>query len=220
MTAASFPIILPFTLREEGGYVLDQGGPTYRGITLATYRIYAREPLFTAAQLRALTPVQVAAFYGVEWNKVQGDGLPDGVDAMVFDHFVNAGTHSASILQRVVGLTGNDVDGWIGPGTLAAVRAVNAGHLALKMLPAGTRLFQGALGILDDGKVGPQTARAMASYPALTLVSALLDAQGAYYHGCDDFARDGAGWMARLGRRATLAATMAKPAMALQAPIS
>ena len=218
MSAASFPApVLPFTLREEGGYVVDQGGPTNRGITLATYRSEMRDPTFTVAQLRALTPAQVTAFYGREWNKIQGDALPAGVDGMTFDHYVNAGTHAASILQGVLGV---DQDGWVGPGTLAALRTVNPTHLALRMEYAGTRLFQVAFGLAEvDGKVGPQTMRAMTAYPLLTLVSALLDAQSAYYHRCENFNVDGAGWMARLNRRATMAANMVKPLHTLQAPI-
>lgn len=215
--------VLPFVLKEEGGVsddAQDPGGFTDHGITLQTYREWVRDPHFTQAQLEALTPAQIAAFYGTLWNQVRGDELPAGTDAMVMDHYVNSGTNSGKVLQRVLGFTGTDVDGWIGAQTLAAVRQVDVGHLALRMLPAGVKVFQAAGGLAVDGKVGPITMAAMRAHPGATLVCALRDAQDSYYRGLPGFAHDGRGWEARLGRRAALAASLALPAGArLQAPI-
>ena len=55
------------------------------------------------------------------WNPLRADALPAGVDLSVFDMGVNAGIWgSARLLQRAVGFTGEEVDGCIGPETLAA----------------------------------------------------------------------------------------------------
>ena len=56
------------------------------------------------------------------WNPLRADALPVGVDLSVFDMGVNAGIWaSARLFQRAIGFTGDEVDGCIGPETLAAV---------------------------------------------------------------------------------------------------
>src|SRR6185437_13632357 len=56
------------------------------------------------------------------WNKMRCDALPSGVGLSVFDFGVNAGPGtSAQMLQWGAGLSGADVDGKIGPHTIAAV---------------------------------------------------------------------------------------------------
>ncbi len=225
MTARNFASpTLPFILREEGGLVddpQDPGGLTNHGITLETWRTYTRNPRATSAELEALGQDQIAAFYGSLWNLVRGDDLADGVDLILCDHFVNSGTNATKLLQRLVGLAGASVDGWIGCETLAALGKVDAGHLALRMLPAGIQLLQVAAGLHLDGKVGPATMAAMKAHPAATLVCALRDAQDSYYRALPGYAHDGRGWEARLGRRGMLAVTLALPAAPrLQAPIS
>ncbi len=216
--------LLPFTLREEGGLSndpLDPGRLTFRGITLEAWRTHTRNPRATAAELEALGDAQVAAFYGSLWNSVRGDDLADGLDGMLFDHFVNSGANAGKVLQRVAGLTGAAVDGWIGAETLAALGRVDAGHLALRMLPGGIALFQAAAGLHADGKIGPLTMGAMKAHPVATLVCALHDAQDSYYRALPGYAHDGRGWEARLGRRGALAMSLALPAASrLQAPIS
>jgi lysozyme family protein len=75
-----------------------------------------------------LTPVKVAPMYRRKyWDKVRGDELPAGVDLLVFDAAVNSGPgRAAKWLQACVGV---DVDGDIGPKTLAAVNAFDATQL-------------------------------------------------------------------------------------------
>jgi lysozyme family protein len=58
---------------------------------------------------------------------LRADALPPGVDLSVFDMGVNAGIwRSARLLQRALGFTGEEVDGSIGPETLAAAAKCNA----------------------------------------------------------------------------------------------
>jgi lysozyme family protein len=115
-------VVLPFTLLQEGGYSddpLDPGGITDFGITLMSWRAFTGDAFATADDLRAVTDDEKVAFYGGQfWNPVHGDGLPCGIDLMVFDHAVMSGvSRSAVILQRACGAK---QDGYIGPVTLAA----------------------------------------------------------------------------------------------------
>lgn len=132
----NFPPCLSFTigpssfgpLGEEGGWAdnpQDPGGCTMRGVTLRTYADWCARnglPEPTPDDLRAIPDSQLSVIYhGGYWRPIAGDELPRGVDLMVFDFGVNAGTGtSARLLQRVVGVA---EDGDIGPITLAAVRA-------------------------------------------------------------------------------------------------
>lgn len=123
----NFQRALSLVLKYEGGYVNhkdDPGGPTNKGITLATFRRYI-EPKGTIADLKAITAAQVATVYRRQyWDAVKGDDLPDGVDFATFDFAVNSGpSRAAKYLQSVLGVT---QDGKIGPGTLAAAKASKA----------------------------------------------------------------------------------------------
>jgi lysozyme family protein len=124
--ANRFDICVAFTLRQEGGYVddpADPGGATNMGITLATYREWSDDPHLGDLQVKDLTLKTARAIYrALYWNPLRGDALPPGVDLSVFDMGVNAGTwRSARLLQQALGFTGEEVDGAIGPETLAAV---------------------------------------------------------------------------------------------------
>ena len=119
----NFKRSLELVLRFEGGYVNhpdDPGGPTNKGITLATYRRFVNAS-GTIADLKAIRPQEVAKVYRHQyWDAIRGDDLPDGVDFATFDFAVNSGPkRAAQYLQRVVGAKD---DGDIGPATLAAVK--------------------------------------------------------------------------------------------------
>ena len=124
--ADRFDICLAFTLREEGSYVddpSDPGGATNMGITLATYRQWSDNPNLGDVQVKDLTLKTAKAIYrSLYWNPLRADALPPGVDLSVFDMGVNAGIwRSARLLQQALGFTGDEVDGSIGPETMAAV---------------------------------------------------------------------------------------------------
>jgi lysozyme family protein len=123
----NFPRALNAVLKHEGGYVNDphdNGGPTNKGVTLATFRAYVK-PSGTVADLKALTEAQAGVVYRRQyWNKVMGAELPNGIDYAVFDFAVNSGpARAAKFLQKAVGVAR---DGKIGPATLRACRAVDA----------------------------------------------------------------------------------------------
>jgi len=118
-------ICIPRILKHEGGYVNnrnDKGGPTNRGITIATFRRYVK-PKGTITDLKALTEAQAVVVYKRQyWDRVLADMLPHGVDYAVADYAVNSGpSRAAKELQRVVGAV---PDGKIGPATLKAVNAM------------------------------------------------------------------------------------------------
>jgi len=112
-------------LVHEGGFVNhpdDPGGMTNLGCTKAVWEEHCGHPV-TEKAMMALTPADVAPLYKRKyWDKIQGDELPSGIDYAVFDAAVNSGPgRAAKWLQATAGV---DVDGSIGPKTLAAVKAI------------------------------------------------------------------------------------------------
>jgi len=112
-------------LKSEGGFVnhpSDPGGMTNLGVTKATWENWVgRES--DEAEMR-LTPEKVEPLYKKKyWDAVRGDELPMGLDYLMFDFAVNAGSGRAiKTLQTAVGVT---PDGGFGPMTMAAVQAVD-----------------------------------------------------------------------------------------------
>jgi lysozyme family protein len=117
-------------LKSEGGYVFnknDPGGMTNLGCTKAAWEEHCGHPVDEKA-MRALQPADVAPLYKRKyWDKVCGDELPNGVDYVVFDAAINSGPgRAAKWLQACVGV---EVDGGLGPKSLAAVRVFDAKQL-------------------------------------------------------------------------------------------
>jgi len=125
---------LAHVLESEGGWSdhpSDPGGATMKGVTLATYREYRRNPHITKDELRNISDEELSDLYKKGyWDKCRCDDLPSGVDYLVFDAAVNMGCgRSSKLLQESVGVT---PDGGIGPITLAAVNAADADELIIK----------------------------------------------------------------------------------------
>jgi len=130
---ADFDIALPITLRWEGGYVnnpRDPGGETNLGITMNTFQHTAHSLLGidpTSDNLKALTPAQAGIIYRANyWNPIHGDDIAlQELANIVFDFYVNGGTHSSSLLQTVINQmnpqAGLVVDGSIGQATMQAL---------------------------------------------------------------------------------------------------
>lgn len=109
-------------LASEGGYVddsRDSGGATKYGVTLATLQA-VRGGSVTKQDVANLTMDEASAIYRkLYWDKVDGDDLPAGVDYAVFDYAINSGpARAVKALQKTVG---TDIDGSIGPKTMAAL---------------------------------------------------------------------------------------------------
>ena len=127
--------VLDTILVAEGGYQTlpkDKGNyrpdgtlvGTNRGITsqaLATYKGVNANTI-TAEDIKAVTEQDARDIYiNNYYLKPKLDTLPDNIRASVFDMNINAGSNSIKILQRLAGLTGEEVDGGMGPNTLKAI---------------------------------------------------------------------------------------------------
>lgn len=142
MTARNFALAMTFaegpTRDGQGVHVTpgDDGGATAYGITIATFTFWRvtcrrmRRP--TIMDLAQITQMEVWALHrALFWNLVQGDQLPSGPDAAVFDMSRGTGPRPAvMILQEAVGV---DQDGHIGPLTLAAAAAMDSGDLVRRL---------------------------------------------------------------------------------------
>lgn len=61
-----------------------------------------------------------------------------------------------------------------------------------------SRYLQRALGVAEDGKIGPVTIKAASAYPPAKLIDAVLDLRLAFLKQLSDFAYFGKGWMKRI----------------------
>ena len=127
-------------LGHEGGFVddpVDRGGATKYGVTIATWRRYAR-PLFgiapSVATLRQITPAMASEIFWVGyWEPSRSDKLNDIELARLHSdtaYFAGSG-NAARILQRAINRAGGSVsvDGAIGPLTLAAANTLDPSTL-------------------------------------------------------------------------------------------
>src|SRR3981081_1194708 len=143
MTASSYDEALKRVLAHEGGYSnhpSDPGGPTNWGITIHDARAYWKEDA-PAAEVRGM-PVAVAKdiYRSKYWDAMRCDDLPSGVEYAAFDYGVNSGIgRAARVLQRLVGA---DVDGEIGPETIAATARADAVRLIGQVSEARVRALQ------------------------------------------------------------------------------
>lgn len=102
----------------------DTGGFTRLGVTIGTYRAWATAHQQPVPGTYDLANAQVSSLKAIYWSwfwqAVNGEGLPKGLDLLVFDFGVTAGPgRGAKILQ---GLVGTKADGIIGQQTLEAVK--------------------------------------------------------------------------------------------------
>ena len=126
----NFERALALTLKYEGGYSdhpADPGGATMRGVTQRTYDAFRAGRGIVSRPVRKIEESELRAIYRTQyWDLVQGDKLPAGVDAAVFDYAVNSGaTRASRALQTILG---QRVDGNIGVGTITA--AIEQGEIA------------------------------------------------------------------------------------------
>src|SRR6476661_8579982 len=125
MAASNFRPNLSLVLAHEGGYVnhpKDPGGATNQGVTQKVYDAYRAYHGHKMQSVRDIKDSEVSDIYNKNyWRLIRADSLPCGLDYAVFDFAVNSGVARATkYLQRLVGFTGNDVDGIVGMVTVAA----------------------------------------------------------------------------------------------------
>ena len=125
MTAKNYDAAFKAMILHEGGYVNhpnDRGGPTNLGITKAVLSAWLGRPA-SIADVRALKLADVKPIYRANYaNAIRFDDLPSGIDYLAFDFAVNSGpSRAAKYLQALVGV---EQDGYIGPDTLYAAKAM------------------------------------------------------------------------------------------------
>jgi len=152
----NFAPSLAFTLAQEGLWSdspEDPGRCTMRGITLGAYRAWCAwtglpEP--GPNDLRNINDKTLAAIYrDGYWALVNGDGLPEGIDLVLFDASVNTGPSTAAMqLQRILGVT---ADGDVGPITLAAAAKASPFVLIANLADAQEAYYRTLAGFATFG---------------------------------------------------------------------
>lgn len=107
---------LPVTLEYEGAYTVDQGGPTYQGVTQNAYDAYRTKHGKPWRSVREMEEDERDhLYYEGYWVAAKCDRLPWPLSMVHFDHSVNAGPARAiKTLQTAVGA---QADGVWGPET-------------------------------------------------------------------------------------------------------
>lgn len=126
-TDPAFDQALAFVLEHEGGYVndpADPGGETHLGIS---HRAYPEE------DIKGMTRARAAEIYQADyWRPARCDELPAPLALALFDSAVNMGVSAAAqLLQRAIGA---EVDGLIGPQTLARAKQADPQKAATDLL--------------------------------------------------------------------------------------
>jgi len=140
----TFARIIDFSLEQEGGYVndpADPGGETNYGISKRSY---------PDLEIKRLTRDHAISLYRSEfWERLSLPSMAPAVAAATFDAAVNCGPGSAvrwlqsGINDLVHSPTGSDidVDGDLGPQTIAASQHCSALRLAMAIQAARLRHY-------------------------------------------------------------------------------
>lgn len=136
MSTSNFQSALTFVWRPEfdspdQGYHVtpnDPGGGTYGGVIEATWAAAAHDGLVDGL-LRDATRDQLAAVLRTKFWGPVCDALPAGIDLLMFNGRMMSGGYP-KIFQSCLGLVGDDVDGDIGPQTMAVAASAAPATLA------------------------------------------------------------------------------------------
>jgi lysozyme family protein len=129
MATANFPAFLTFVWApgrdcpSDGCHTTpgDSGGTTNAGVTQATWANAERVGIVTGPLERASQAQLREVLRATCWEPY-GDSLPSGLDLLVANGRMMTGDYT-HLVQQCCGLLGADVDGWIGPQTLARIHA-------------------------------------------------------------------------------------------------
>lgn len=117
---SSFDDFADLVLTHEGGYTVDQGGPTMRGVTWRDNSDLLTQMGYSQNTLKNLTKDDAKKIYKTRYFDQPGlNKLPGDLQYYAFDYSVNSGpTQAIKSLQKVVGAK---VDGKIGESTLKKI---------------------------------------------------------------------------------------------------
>lgn len=106
----------------EGGYTIDNGGPTNYGITQNTLDNYVKKNGYEPIDVKDISKDDAKNIANeLYFKEPKIDSLPDRTAVATFDYAINSGPHQAiKDLQRTVGA---EPDGRIGPQTEQAINA-------------------------------------------------------------------------------------------------
>ena len=127
---AKFKDFAPKLLQFEGGYVNhseDKGGPTNKGVTLATYRDYCGHE----KTIKDLQNMSFGTWQNIMkdlyWDKCRADEIQNqSLAEIIVDWCVNSGLIGIRKVQEVAGVR---PDGIVGPKTLSAINGADAEQL-------------------------------------------------------------------------------------------
>ena len=114
----------------EGGFANDpddSGGPTMKGVTIATYKEYCRRkgrPVPTVNDLKKITNAEILDLADLlYWSKIRGNEIKNqSIADLCFDCVWGSGTGYIKVIQKVLGVT---ADGIFGPASLNALNNWN-----------------------------------------------------------------------------------------------
>lgn len=110
----------------EGGFTVDDGGPTKYGITQNAWNAYCDDRSVPHSPVHLINLEDASNFYAdCYWNPLCCNDLPNGVDFALFQWAINheyMGNEGPAVkdLQRCVGAT---PDGVMGPETIKSVKS-------------------------------------------------------------------------------------------------
>lgn len=117
-------------LKWEGGFANDPddtGGPTMRGVTIATYREYCRrvgKPVPTVNDLKKISYEEIVDLADkLFWSKIMGNNIKNqSIANLCFDSVWGSGLGYIKVIQKVLGV---QTDGIFGQNTLAKMNNWN-----------------------------------------------------------------------------------------------
>lgn len=141
---AEFIKYAPKLLQVEGSFSNhpeDKGGPTNKGVTLATYQSYCGQD----KTIKDLQNMSYGTWQDIikdlYWDKCLADKIINqAVAEIIVDWCVNSGSTGLRKVQEVVG---TKPDGIIGPKTLAAINKADARQLFDRIILARKQFYEG-----------------------------------------------------------------------------
>ena len=122
-----------FTLKEEGAFTIDDGGPTMYGVTQAVYDAYRAKNGLPQQTVANIAMAEVNDIMETEyWVPAHCDALSAPIAIAMFDWAYNhSPTGAMETLQMCVGV---EIDGQYGPKTAVAVVAMPEQELLASFL--------------------------------------------------------------------------------------
>lgn len=123
---AQYKKLIPHVLKWEGGWgndPVDKGGPTMKGVTLATYTAYCTKkgkPVPTQQALKNISQIEWEdIFKSMFWDRWQADKInSQSIANLLVDWAWTSGQWGIKYPQQILKVV---VDGKVGPKTLAAI---------------------------------------------------------------------------------------------------